>query len=704
MEVAKKISILSVTLFSYALCFTQRNEIDSLQKTLPLLKDTTRIDCLNALSYQYIRLLIRDSAEYYEKTAYNESQKLNYVHGIAESISNRSGIYDFFDNDFIKAEALARESLEWFEKTNNKNGIENANVNLIFAVFSQSKYDEANTIALKQYEIAKMQNDPSKMINALQGLGTIQYQEGNYDSAFYFYQQAQQLAIANKNNVEVSNILHGFGTLYREIGDYEVAINDYREVFQTDTRETIQSRTDASNETWTRMEYAELFSLTNQFDSAWHYYNLFDTAKITDKDLCIYIVSIGETYLLQGNYIMALQNLLRGLAIHKKLNDKNEIKRTLLDIAKTYFALGNNSLALQYAKEGLEMSLQTKSRQFIRNGYQILYLVYNRLHKTDSAYFYYQKYITIKDSVVSDQTKGRYAAYKYEQLITSANSEKLIAQQQLKEEAFQKKILSAGIIIILILAVIIYRNTALKRKSEKQQLVHAIEIQKLESEKRQTALQQQATDLELQALRSQMNPHFIFNCLNSINRFIINNDAAKAADYLTKFAKLIRIVLEQSGKSFVPLEDELKCLQLYMDLESLRFEIPFQYEINCNGTDISSVMIPTLLIQPFVENAIWHGLQGKNEGAGKIDINMSVKDDTLYCTVCDNGIGRSATIVKEKTETGKKSLGINLTEHRLQLIDPFQKEKTGIEIHDLRNDAGNNTGTCVDIKIPVKTI
>jgi tetratricopeptide (TPR) repeat protein len=128
------------------------------------------------------------------------------------------------------------------------------------------------------------------MINALQSLGTIQYQEGNYDSAFYFYQQAQQLAIAkNKNNVEVSNILHGFGTLYREIGDYQAAINDYRQVFETDTRETIQSRIDASNETWIRMEYAELFGLRNQFDSAWHYYNLFDTTKITDKDLCIYL-------------------------------------------------------------------------------------------------------------------------------------------------------------------------------------------------------------------------------------------------------------------------------------------------------------------------------------------------------------------------------------------------------------------------------
>src|SRR4051812_35582889 len=140
-------------------CFAQRDKIDSLQKILPALKDTSRIDCMNALSFQYIRLLVRDSAEYFEALANKESKALNYIHGIAESISNQSGIFEFFDNDFIKAEALSKESLELFEKTNNKNGIENTNQNLWFALFAQSKYDEAYVIGLKQYEIASMQNN-----------------------------------------------------------------------------------------------------------------------------------------------------------------------------------------------------------------------------------------------------------------------------------------------------------------------------------------------------------------------------------------------------------------------------------------------------------------------------------------------------------------------------------------------------------------
>ena len=121
------------------------------------------------------------------------------------------------------------------------------------------------------------------------------------------------------------------------------------------------------------MEYAELFSLLHEYDSAWHYYHLFDTTKITDKDLRIYLVSTGETYLLQKDYKKALQNFLRGLAMHRKLNDRNEIKRVLLDIAKTYFALNDNKAALEYAREGIAMSLETNSRQFVRDGYQILY-------------------------------------------------------------------------------------------------------------------------------------------------------------------------------------------------------------------------------------------------------------------------------------------------------------------------------------------
>jgi len=691
-------------------CFAQRDKIDSLQKILPALKDTSRIDCMNALSFQYIRLLVRDSAEYFEAIANKESKALGYIHGIAESVSNQSGIFEYFDNDFIKAEVLARESLEWFKKTSNKNGINETNSNLWFAVFAQSKYDDAYSIALKQYEIFKAQNNASKMIDALQGLGVVQFQKGNYDSAFYFYQQSQQLAIANKDKVWISDMLRSFGTLYRAIGDYQTAINNYRKVFQTDTRETIQKRIDGSYETWARMEFAELFSLTNQFDSAWHYYNLFDTTKIADKDLRIYLVSTGETYLLQHNYEKALQNFWRGLTMHRKLNDRNEIKRVLLDIAKTYFALGNNSAALQYAREGLEMSLQTKSRQFIRNGYQTVYLVYDRLHETDSAYFYYQKYIAIKDIVVSDQTKGTFAAYKYEQQINLINNEKLISgqqlkirQQQLAQSSFQKKILIIGFICLIIVSAIIFRTISLKRKNERslrELAENELQIQKLESEKSKAELRHQATELEMQALRAQMNPHFIFNCLSSINKFVLKNESESASDYLTKFSRLIRMVLTNSKKSFITLEDELEMLRLYLEMERLRFQYSFDYHISFkNEIDPENIFIPSLLLQPFAENAIWHGLMHK-EGNGYLEIALSLEEKILICTITDNGIGRyKASEIKSKSAAKQKSMGLQITAERLALLNLERNVQTSFDIEDITDDRGNPTGTKVTLRM-----
>ena len=142
-----------------------------------------------------------------------------------------------------------------------------------------------------------------------------------------------------------------------------------------------------------------------------------------------------------------------------------------------------------------------------------------------------------------------------------------------------------------------------------------------------------------------------------------------------------------------------------MDLEALRFEIPFRYEINTHEIDTSSVMIPSLLIQPFVENAIWHGLQGSKNINKKICINMIAEDGILHCSIIDNGVGRfNKNAVDSEPENGKKSLGIELTRNRLQLIDSSKRDDVGLDICDLKNELGESAGTCVEMKIPLKEI
>jgi sensor histidine kinase YesM len=374
-----------------------------------------------------------------------------------------------------------------------------------------------------------------------------------------------------------------------------------------------------------------------------------------------------------------------------------------LNIGKTYAALKAYKAALQYTREGLGIALQTKAKQFIRDGYETLYLVYDKTQNVDSAFFYYRQYNSMKDLVASAQVKAKFREYNYEQKIIILNQENQIQQAKLARESFQKKLFIAGILVLLALGLMIYRNIFLKRKNEVNRLKIAeneLQLQKLESEQTQKELQHKATELEIQALRAQMNPHFIFNCLSSINRFILKNESEAASDYLTKFSRLIRMVLINSKKSFITLEDDLEMLRLYLEMERLRFKNSFDYSMSFqNEIDAGCIYIPPLLLQPFVENAIWHGLMNKEDN-GKLLISISKERNYLTCIIEDNGIGRSkATELNSKSAEKKKSLGLQITKERLALLNKETDENTYFEVKDLYDKNGDACGTRIILKI-----
>ncbi len=213
---------------------------------------------------------------------------------------------------------------------------------------------------------------------------------------------------------------------------------------------------------------------------------------------------------------------------------------------------------------------------------------------------------------------------------------------------------------------------------------------------------QKMADVEMQALRAQMNPHFIFNCLNSINRYIVKSDQATASLYLTRFAKLIRLILDNSNTKNVILTNEIEALRLYIEMEALRFEKKFTYSINIDDSvNTDSLEVPPLIIQPYVENAIWHGLLHKETGGHlAIDVKL-VNDSMLECTIEDNGVGRDkASELKSKSATTRKSLGMQLTESRISLLNKHAQLNASVEIIDLK--AGDHpSGTKVILKIPV---
>jgi LytS/YehU family sensor histidine kinase len=209
----------------------------------------------------------------------------------------------------------------------------------------------------------------------------------------------------------------------------------------------------------------------------------------------------------------------------------------------------------------------------------------------------------------------------------------------------------------------------------------------------------------MSALLAQMNPHFLFNSLNSIDSYIIRNESKKASEYLNNFARLMRLILQNSRSNYISLKDELEALDLYMQMESLRFANRFSYELKVDpDIDTSSTLIPPMLIQPYVENAIWHGLMHKKEGEeGKVEITISRKDESLYCIIHDNGIGRekASALKAQKSGNRKRSMGMQITKDRIEMINKLYNTNTSMHVIDLHDEQGNATGTRVELIIPV---
>jgi LytS/YehU family sensor histidine kinase len=335
--------------------------------------------------------------------------------------------------------------------------------------------------------------------------------------------------------------------------------------------------------------------------------------------------------------------------------------------------------------------------------------------------------LAAKDSLFSQEK------VKYIQNLTF-NEEQRQQEMKAQQEAFQNQLKLYGLltlgIVSSIIAFILWRNNQHKQKAyallqqqkeetEQQKAkaeqtleeLKATQDQLVEQEKaalenelklERAAYQSKAIELEMQALRAQMNPHFIFNCLNSINRFILKNESEAASDYLTKFSKLIRLILQNSQAKTVTLANELEALGLYLEMEMLRFEDQFDYQITCHPQlEAEDLEVPPLLIQPYVENAIWHGLMHK-EGKGHISIYLQGTEQMLICSIEDDGIGRKrAGELKSKSATKKKSLGMQITSHRLQLLRELYGRQPTVVVEDLVDAIGEACGTRVVVEIPV---
>jgi LytS/YehU family sensor histidine kinase len=232
-------------------------------------------------------------------------------------------------------------------------------------------------------------------------------------------------------------------------------------------------------------------------------------------------------------------------------------------------------------------------------------------------------------------------------------------------------------------------------------LLYRARVRQIRREERlQSEFNQRIARTEMAALRAQMNPHFVFNCLSSINRFILVNKPDEASVYLTKFSRLIRLILDNSRTETVPLNKELEALKLYIEMEQMRFFDRFEYEINIDpALQTEHLEVPPLLIQPFVENAIWHGLMHQKT-AGKLQIKVYPEGKRLCIEVEDNGVGRQKAMeLKTRSATVHKSLGMKVTAERLEVINQLYGTSAAVETVDLVDAAGQALGTRVLIRL-----
>jgi tetratricopeptide (TPR) repeat protein len=686
--------------------------IDNITKTLPSLKGADRVDSMLLLcvyyDYAYPRVGIfsygYDSLSSYARRAYNEAKKIDYKRGIALALLN-------IRSDSVR-EANIREAIRIGEEINDATVLANAYYNLGFITTDFAHHIENYEKAI--YYFQKV-GDALRQAEVYHWMFQEYLNRGEYEKALDYSKKSSDLLTAQKNITEfidwnytlMQSILSRMAELYTSVGDYETAIKYLRENEQYGKAHKTYYQNFDNN-------IAEVYCKMGDADSAFFYADTLkdkrEWDRSNDAEKAWGRTVVGQALLLKNQPDKALVLFLKSIDGFKEMHNPVALASPVIFAGDAYSRLHKYDQSLQFAREGYDIAQKGNLRPELMQSYQLLSSIHHELGNNDSAYDYLLKYIALKDSLLNRQSLFKLYSYKKsaedekkQAKLMLLDKENKLKTAQLKQEVQKKNFLLGLLLALSVAGIFIFRTIALKRRTDRlqrDQLENNFKLRHLENEKKQAELQQQAVELEMQALRAQMNPHFIFNCLSSINRIILKNESRTASDYLTRFSRLIRMVLINSQKPTIPLEDELQMLRLYLDMERLRFKDSFSYSITFTNTiDEGAVFIPSLLLQPFCENAIWHGLMQK-EDHGHLNIELSVQENILYCIITDDGIGRKkAAELKSKSAEKGKSMGLTITAQRLALLNRNKNLQTFYTIEDLLNENKNVAGTKVILKI-----
>ena len=712
--------IVSYSLAGRSQEYIARMNADSLKKELLLAKDTARINTLNLLSTRILLGKIlpgsTDTSLRLAQEALLLSKRLKYNKGIGNALLNEAivSIYSAGDFRFVlfnlqTALPLLKKAGDWFS------------VAAVYSAIGECYHNFGqNNTAIFYYDscvhLFQQLHDTTTSAWTMAKKAHSYADLGNYIAAYKAFLEGVELTRKTDTVLLAFNFAQT-AALFVMANLPEMALEYVNRIRAFYPPQDLNTRPQGDLPWflgWGLRVAGEAYLQTNQIDSAFQiasYLNIpFEKQDAPDN------LFYAHLYRAMGQHKKALFYFKHGYKL--SLRNFYEIGHALhsIGLAETYFDLKNYSESIAYAREALRTAKKMHALREEQIALGIMSTLYGTLKDYSKAYYYGQLYKTLSDSLTPEEYKRKLSLMQLkDQLEIQRNearflsNQNLLSKQQIKiqESQLKRKSLLLSIfiglfIVMVVLAILITRNIKLvRRKTQLQQLMTQVKAQQ-----KLTELEQEKSHLEMQALRAQMNPHFIFNCLSSINRFILTNKIDEASDYLTKFSRLIRMALQNSEKSLVTLETDLEALRLYLDLERLRFKNSFNYNIILvNSIDSNTMYIPPMLIQPFAENAIWHGLMHKKNGIGRLDIQLCTTDKTLTCAIIDDGIGRNlAATFNSRSAEKNKSMGIKITAGRLELLNKTKKEAAIFEIEDLTDAKGNGCGTKVILTVPYTTL
>ncbi len=517
---------------------------------------------------------------------------------------------------------------------------------------------------------------------------------GQQDKALEYHLKSLAICESMDFKIGVAAIQTNIGNLYYTMEDYEKAGEYYN-------RSLVIKRAlnDSAGIALLLENLAVSYQYRGQLIQALQYFTeSLDLYKILDApaSMASTLNGIGTVYFEMNNYRQALDHFEQSLQLAGPSGQQGILSVATYNVGEVYTRQKQYEKAEKYYLEALGLANQMSYVDLAKDIYRDLAAYYAITGSHDKAYHYQLKYGQLKDSIFSEthsariaEMETRYETEKKEQAIELLSKENRIQELTISSQQIGMFAITGGAILVLSMIAILYVQYK-RRQREK------IEQQQLKFEQQQSALQLQMNELAQQALRAQMNPHFIYNCLNSIQGLIFEADNDAAIAYLEKFGTLLRQVLNFSGEQLIPLSDELEMLRLYLSLESMNREGKFDFEIRVDpGLDPEDIRFPGMLIQPFVENAIKHGILPKPE-KGRVDINISQTPRGLRCTVEDNGIGRQQA--EQLKAADHRSKGMAITRERLQLI--YGNDPATVNLEDLYDQGGKPCGTKVVIEIP----